>query len=59
MTIGERMKAVRLERGVTQVQLAAILHIKQGSLSMIESDEFEVGEDLAGRIRAWIDSGQA
>ena len=51
------MKKARLERGVTGTQLAERLHIKQAMVSMIESGEAEYSEELAGRIRGWIDSG--
>lgn len=55
--LAKRMESARKERGVTQGQLADRLHIKQAMVSMIESGEAEYGEELAGRIRGWIDSG--
>ena len=51
------MEKARKDRGVTQGQLAERLHVKQAMVSMIESGEAEYSEELAGRIRGWIDSG--
>jgi len=53
----QRMAKARLERGVTQAQLAERLHVKQAMISMIEAGEADYSQELAGRIRGWIDSG--
>lgn len=55
--LAKKMEAARKERGVTQGQLAERLHVKQAMISMIEGGEAEYGEELAGRIRGWIESG--
>ena len=56
-SLAKKMTEARKERGVTQNQLAERLHVKQAMVSMIETGEAEYSEELAGRIRGWIDSG--
>lgn len=53
-TIGSRIKALRLKRGLKQDALAAMAGITQGSLSLIENDRTEVpaGDTVAGLCRA-------
>lgn len=54
---GQRLRKARLDRGVTVVELAKILHIGHPMVSMIENDEAEPGAELSGRILTWIRSG--
>lgn len=53
-TIGERVRALRKKRGYSQVELAALAGITQGSLSLIERNETEMpaGDTLAGLCKA-------
>jgi len=53
-TIGQRVRALRKKRGYSQVELAALVGITQGSLSLIERDETEMpaGDTVAGLCRA-------
>jgi transcriptional regulator with XRE-family HTH domain len=53
-TIGERVRHLRKKRGLSQVELAALSGITQGSLSLIERNETEMpaGDTLAGLCRA-------
>ena len=53
MSIGSRIRALRVKRGLKQVALASMAGITQGSLSLIENDKTEVpaGETLAGLCR--------
>lgn len=53
-TIGSRVRALRLKRGLKQASLATMVGITQGSLSLIENDKTEVpaGETLAGLCKA-------
>lgn len=55
--LGERVTRARLERGMTQGQLAERLHVKQASISMLESGELEPTEGLASQLKAWLASG--
>jgi len=60
--LAARMKKARLDRGMTQGQLADKLRIRQSMVSMIEDgEELEDGEiygvDLGKRIAAFIESG--
>ncbi len=52
-TIGSRVRALRKKRGYTQVELAKLAGISQGSLSLIETDHTAIpaGETLAGLCR--------
>ncbi len=55
--LGNRMAKARVDRGVTQGDLAKRLGVRQAMVSMIESGEAEYSEDLAGRIKTFINSG--
>ena len=55
--LAARVAAARKERGMTEKQLAERMHVRQSMISMFESGEDEVGEELAGRLKQWIDSG--
>lgn len=51
--IAERIKKTRLERGMTQSELAAALGFKTGSaISHIESDDYEISLETAKKIAA-------
>lgn len=54
LTIGSRVRALRKRRGYTQVELAKLAGISQGSLSLIETDHTAIpaGETLAGLCKA-------
>ncbi len=55
--LASRIEKARKERGMTQGQLAERMHMKQSMVSMIESGEEAISQELAGRMKAWIDSG--
>ncbi len=60
--LGARMKQARIDRGMTQPQLAEVLHVRQSMVSMIESGEevddgVAYSDELAKAIKAWIASG--
>ncbi len=55
----ERMRKARIDRGMTQRELADYLHVKQAAVSMIESGEDHPDEGLSSRISSWIGSGGA
>ena len=50
----------RLDRKMTQAQLADVLGVKQAMVSMFESgdERGRYGDDLVKRIEAWIRSGR-
>jgi len=52
-SIGARVRALRKKRGFSQVELATLVGITQGSLSLIETNKTEVpaGETLAALCR--------
>lgn len=50
-TIGSRVRYLRKLRGFSQVELAGLVGISQGSLSLIEKDKTEVP---AGGTLAWL-----
>jgi transcriptional regulator with XRE-family HTH domain len=53
-TIGERVRHLRKLKGLSQVELAKLAGITQGSLSLIEKNKTEMpaGDTLAGLCRA-------
>jgi len=50
VTVGERVRALRLEREWTQVELAEAASIDKSSISQIESDKDPVGPARAARL---------
>lgn len=54
----KRMRRARLDRNMTQPQLAEVLGIGQPMVAMIEKGEEEPGGKLAERIGAWLASGR-
>ena len=57
--LGARVTRARLERGVTQAQLAEYLHVKQASISMLESGELEPTDHFQAALEAWLASGSS
>lgn len=55
--LGPKMEKARLERGMTQGQLASKLGVRQAMVSMIEAGEAEYSDELGGRIKTWVESG--
>lgn len=63
--LAQRMTKARVDRGMTQGQLADRLGVKQSMVSMIETGEVRDDEEasssysdgLQQRIKSWIDSG--
>ena len=53
-SIGQRIRHLRKQRGMSQIQLASLVGISQGSLSLLEVDRTHapMGETLAGLCRA-------
>lgn len=54
VTIGQRVRLLRKKRGFSQVELAQLVGISQGTLSLIERNETEMpaGDTVAGLCRA-------
>lgn len=48
--IGRRVKEIRLEKGITQEELAEMVGIQRASLSRIEAGRFSVGLDILSKI---------
>lgn len=57
MTIGERLKAARKKRNMSQSQVATALGISQELVAKLEAGERQPGERL-GAINRWIASGR-
>jgi transcriptional regulator with XRE-family HTH domain len=55
--IGRKLRTKRLERDVTQAQLAKALDTEQSMVAMVEAGTAEPGDDLLGRMNRWISSG--
>lgn len=52
LSLGQRLRAAREARGLSQVTLAAEAHISQGYLSQLEQDEREPTISIAARLAA-------
>lgn len=48
--IGKRIKEIRLQKGITQEELAEMVGIQRASLSRIEAGRFSVGLDILSKI---------
>jgi transcriptional regulator with XRE-family HTH domain len=57
-TLGQRLSSARVERNVTQKQLAQHFHVQHSTISMVESGELEPSEGLVKLIKDWIASGK-
>lgn len=64
MTIGQRLKQVRKERGLTQVELAARTGVKQSTLSDLElgksagTTSLAVVANVLGVSALWLETGR-
>jgi transcriptional regulator with XRE-family HTH domain len=56
-SIGRRLRQKRLERNVTQAQVADALGVSQAMLSQLEAGKLPPGDELDGKIRRWLASG--
>lgn len=48
--IGQRVKEIRTERGISQVELAAAADIRRATVSNVENGSFSVGIDVLCKI---------
>ena len=55
MTTGERIASLRVERGLTQLDLAQALNISNSALSQYETGARAVSDDLKFRFAAYFD----
>jgi transcriptional regulator with XRE-family HTH domain len=58
MSLGARLVKARLDRNVTQKQLATYLRLPQSAISMIETGELDPAKETARLITDWILSGK-
>lgn len=57
-SIANRLKNIRKERNLTQKELANRIHIQQGTISKIETQQVDLSEDVAERIANGLDVGK-
>lgn len=57
-SLASQLRKARLERNVTQPQLAAMLGCSHEMISRIESGERDPGLGLLPKIQKWIASGK-
>lgn len=55
--LGRSLRTKRLERDVTQAQVAKALGTQQSMIAMVEDGSVEPADELLGKIRRWIASG--
>lgn len=51
---GEKIRAVRMMKGIKQSELAQALNVKQQSISKLENDKTSVSEEVANRIAKYL-----
>ena len=56
-SIGRKLRTKRLERDVTQAQLAKTLSTQQSMIAMVEEGTAEPGDELLGKMSRWLASG--
>jgi transcriptional regulator with XRE-family HTH domain len=56
--LARRLRKARLDRNITQPQLAAMLGCSQEMLSRIEAGDREPGLGLLPKIQKWLASGK-
>lgn len=54
---GEKLRALRLQHGLTQAQFAERLGVHQSSIAKIEAGERGLTDAMRGRIAAHFDMG--
>lgn len=55
MSLGEKLKQLRNERKITQIELAKILNVSQSTIKMIESNLRNPSHDLLLKIAEYFD----
>ena len=55
--LGRALRTKRLERDVTQAQVAKALQTQQSMIAMVEEGSADPGDELTSRIKRWISSG--
>ena len=53
--IGNRIREIRMKKGMTAEQLAQMTGLRQQSISRIELGKFSTGIDILGKIAAALD----
>jgi len=53
--IGNRIREIRMKKGLTSEQLARMSGLKQQSISRIEFGKFSTGIDILGKIAKALD----
>lgn len=53
--IGSRISAIRVEKGLTQLELAELAGMKQPSIARVEAGRFDTKIDTIGKIADLLD----
>jgi transcriptional regulator with XRE-family HTH domain len=56
--IAKQMRRTRLDRKITQAQLAEMLGVSQEMISMVESGAKDMPSDLASIVQRWMATGR-
>ena len=56
MKVKNNIKAIRLERGITQVKMAEDLHITRQTINAIEKSKYNTSLELALKISKYFDT---
>lgn len=55
MTVGQNIKKIREEKGLTQQQIAALIHMHRSNYSKIESGQREISVDALSTVARYFD----
>lgn len=50
----EKLRSIRMMRGIKQSEIAELLHVKQQSVSKIESGKIHISKDTADKIAIYF-----
>ncbi|QRR03432.1 helix-turn-helix domain-containing protein [Dyadobacter sandarakinus] len=50
----EKIRAIRMMKGIKQIEIAQLLNVRQQSVSKIENGQIQIGIDTAERIANYL-----
>jgi len=53
-TFGEKIRAVRMMKGIKQSELATFLNVKQQSVSKLENNKINISDDIADKVANYL-----
>ncbi|MCF2491537.1 helix-turn-helix domain-containing protein [Dyadobacter sp. CY347] len=53
-SFGEKIRAVRMMKGIKQSELASFLNVKQQSISKLENGRINISAELANKVASYL-----